>query len=396
MSTRESVDTEQPVAPAESGHDGAVTRGGTGGLPDLSDPNLTRFDLVRESARRDGVEIVVYEPRFPPGSRLERRMERTVASLFLLAGALATAFLVIYIWWPWEYVPQDASALSKLYTPLLGVTLGGALLLLGIAIISWVKKLMPHEIAVEERHDGPSDPDDRRLLAATAAHALDETGIARRPLLKGALTLGLLPLAAVAAAPLIGGLIRNPHRSEEPGLGSPQEYTGWNPAFNNGRPVRLVREDGTPVRPSDVSVAGQVTVFPGIPGGTTNEFASSPVLLIHLRQEDADLLRSRLYEINKDSMEGNFVAYSKICTHAGCPPSLFEQQTNRLLCPCHQSQFLITDNARPVFGPATRSLAMLPLALDEEGFFVAGKIDESGQLVGADFPVPVGPSYWER
>src|SRR5690606_4095621 len=132
------------------------------------------------------------------------------------------------------------------------------------------------------------------------------------------------------------------------------------------------------------------------PGGATNRYASSPALLIHLRQEDADLLRSRLYEINADSMEGNFVAYSKICTHAGCPPSLYEQQTNRLLCPCHQSQFLITDNARPVVGPAARSLAMLPLALDEEGFFVAGKIDETGQLVGADFPVPVGPSYWER
>jgi ubiquinol-cytochrome c reductase iron-sulfur subunit len=81
----------------------------------------------------------------------------------------------------------------------------------------------------------------------------------------------------------------------------------------------------------------------------------------------------------------NFVAYSKICTHAGCPASLYEQQTNRLLCPCHQSQFLITDQARPIFGPATRRLPMLPLDL-EDGFLVAQ----------SDYLEPVGPAYWER
>ena len=85
-------------------------------------------------------------------------------------------------------------------------------------------------------------------------------------------------------------------------------------------------------------------------------------------------------------MWGNYVAFSKICTHAGCPASLYEQQTNRLLCPCHQSQFLITDNARPVFGPASRRLPMLPIEVDEEGFFVA-KSDFTGdrraRLLGA-------------
>jgi ubiquinol-cytochrome c reductase iron-sulfur subunit len=81
----------------------------------------------------------------------------------------------------------------------------------------------------------------------------------------------------------------------------------------------------------------------------------------------------------------NFVAYSKICTHAGCPASLYEQQTNRLLCPCHQSQFLITDQAVPIFGPATRKLPMLPLEL-QDGFLVAR----------SDFLEPVGPAYWER
>jgi ubiquinol-cytochrome c reductase iron-sulfur subunit len=85
-------------------------------------------------------------------------------------------------------------------------------------------------------------------------------------------------------------------------------------------------------------------------------------------------------------MWGNYVAYSKICTHAGCPASLYEQQTNRLLCPCHQSQFLITDNARPIFGPASRRLPMLPLTVDSDGFFIAAD----------DYRDTVGPDFWER
>ena len=89
---------------------------------------------------------------------------------------------------------------------------------------------------------------------------------------------------------------------------------------------------------------------------------------------------------NPGAMWGNYVAFSKICTHAGCPASLYEQQTNRLLCPCHQSQFQITDNARPIFGPASRRLPALPLAVDDEGFFVAS----------SDYRETVGPDFWER
>jgi quinol---cytochrome c reductase iron-sulfur subunit len=89
---------------------------------------------------------------------------------------------------------------------------------------------------------------------------------------------------------------------------------------------------------------------------------------------------------NAHSMYGNLVAYSKICTHAGCPASLYEQQTNILLCPCHQSQFDIANNARPIFGPATRRLPMLPITVDNEGFLVAK----------SDYQQPVGPGFWER
>ncbi|MFS8478494.1 MAG: Rieske 2Fe-2S domain-containing protein [Micromonosporaceae bacterium] len=349
------------------------------GHVDPDDPNVTRFDLVREGARRDGIEIVYYAPRFPrPGTRAERRIERLIALLFVLAGLAALAFVVIYIWWPWEY--QAGRHLSKLYTPLLGLTLGISLACVGIAVVTWAKKLMPEEVAVEKRHVGESPSEERKMTAASLLHAVDETGVTRRPLLKGAIAFGLAPIGVAIGAPIVGSLIRDPHKDNA------LFRTGFHPDNNGGKPVRLVREDYSPVRPEDISAGGQITVFPGIPEGVTNKYADSPTLLIRLRPGDAAKAREHLYPMNEGSMYEDFVAYSKICTHLGCPASLYEQQTNRLLCPCHQSQFLITDNAKPIFGPAARALPMLPIDVDEEGYFIAK----------SDFKVAIGPSFWER
>jgi ubiquinol-cytochrome c reductase iron-sulfur subunit len=80
------------------------------------------------------------------------------------------------------------------------------------------------------------------------------------------------------------------------------------------------------------------------------------------------------------------VAYSKICTHVGCPVALYEQQTHHLLCPCHQSTFDLTQECKVIFGPAGHALPQLPITVDAEGFLVAQ----------SDFLEPVGPSYWER
>src|SRR5215475_4717953 len=342
---------------------------------DLNAPRLTRFDLVREGARRDGVEIVHYVARFPvPGSRREKRIVRAISLMFVIAGLAGLGFVVSYIWWPFHY--KSGFNINKWYTPMLGITLGLTLVFLALAIISWGKKLLPEEIAVQDRHDQIPDNAERRLTGVTILNMADELGIARRPLLRRAALFGLLPVGAVAAAPLIGGLIKNPHNPDV------LEHTAW------GKGIRLVRDDLTPIRPEDVSIGGQMTVFPGIPGGNTNDHADSPTLLIHLRDEDASKLRTAAGKIpeNANSMYGNLVAYSKICTHAGCPASLFEQQTNILLCPCHQSQFDITNNARPIFGPATRRLPMLPFTVDDEGFLVAK----------SDYQQPVGPGFWER
>jgi ubiquinol-cytochrome c reductase iron-sulfur subunit len=348
---------------------------------DLDDPRLSRFEIVREGARRDDIEIVQYEQQYPiRGTKAERRIERVIALLFLLTGAASVAFLVIYIWWPWRYEVEPT--LQRLYTPMLGLTLGVALLALAFAILTWGKKLLPREVSVQDRHEAMSTDEDRKIAGQTIVYMAEELGVQRRPLLKGAIALGLLPVGALAAAPLIGALIKDPHTDEKIFY-----TTGFNPKYNNGNPVRLTREDGTPIRPEDVSVGGQLTVFPGIPEGATNQHADSPTLLIHLRGSDAQRARqNNAGTRNEGAMWGNYIAYSKVCTHAGCPPSLYEQQTNRLLCPCHQSQFLITDNARPIFGPASRALPQLPVTVDAEGFFVAA----------SDYREPVGPDFWER
>jgi ubiquinol-cytochrome c reductase iron-sulfur subunit len=324
----------------------------------------TGFDQVRGDLRRsDGVEVVHYRPRFPPSGRAERRARRTVRTLFLFAGVAVAGLVVAYFTWPAD---------SLRYTPVLGAAVALALGALGAGLVALAKQL-PREIAVERRAPtGDERPNGRR--------------IGRRPLFTGAVALGGAALATAAAAPFAARLVRDPHAADDPTGLSPMAHTGWHPGLAGGRPIRLVREDGTPIRPAEVSVGGMVTAFPGIPGGTGNEHADAPVMLIHLRQPDAAQLRANLSDPNQGSLAGDFVAYSKICTHVGCPTSLYEQQTNRLLCPCHQSQFLVTDNACPVFGPAARSLPMLPIALDDTGYFVAT----------SDFRVPVGPSYWER
>ncbi|KAB1106309.1 ubiquinol-cytochrome c reductase iron-sulfur subunit [Micromonospora aurantiaca] len=345
---------------------------------DVNDPRLSRFDIVQEGARRDDIEIVHYEPQVVPGSKAERRLTRTVALMFLLTGVFATAFLVVYIWWPWQWEPGTGG--DKLYTPLLGVTLGLALLGIGFGILTWGKKLLPKEVSIQDRHDQADDPEGRKITGETMLYLADEMGVRRRPLLGISLLAGLAPVGAVAAAPLIGGLIEQPHKNNQ------MFTTGFQPG-EGGKKIRLIREDGRPIRPADVSVGGQLTVFPGIDGGVSNLHADSPTLLIHLREDDAQ--KSRAANERKDHgdyMWGNYVAFSKICTHAGCPASLYEQQTNRLLCPCHQSQFLITDNAKPIFGPANRPLPQLPIEVDEEGFFVAK----------SDYTETIGPDFWER
>src|SRR3954471_2161756 len=149
----------------------------THGAPDADlDPELTGFDLVREGARRDGVEIVHYVPNFPvPGTAREKRVERTIAGMFLIAGLAATGFVVAYIFWPYSYKP--GANLHKWYTPVIGFSLAVMLLCIGLAIVTWGKKVLPEEISVQSRHDQDPNEAERKLTGATMLNMVDELGI---------------------------------------------------------------------------------------------------------------------------------------------------------------------------------------------------------------------------
>jgi ubiquinol-cytochrome c reductase iron-sulfur subunit len=149
--------------------------------------------------------------------------------------------------------------------------------------------------------------------------------------------------------------------------------------------TRLTKDPtGLPIKASDVT---QGSVFHVIPDGLLDkddmleEKAKAAVLLMRLDPSDIHEPKGR----ENWSYDG-IVAYSKICTHVGCPVALYEQQTHHLLCPCHQSTFDVTRNCEVIFGPASRPLPQLPIMVDSEGYLVAR----------SDFHEPVGPSFWER
>jgi ubiquinol-cytochrome c reductase iron-sulfur subunit len=158
--------------------------------------------------------------------------------------------------------------------------------------------------------------------------------------------------------------------------------------------MRVVRDVvGTPIRPSDLEIGDLVNGEPeglfngGEDGepleGVTLQINKAKGAVVMVRMEPDDIIPGKGRE--NWSVDG-ILCYSKICTHVGCPISLYERTTHHLLCPCHQSTFDLADSARVVFGPAARPLPQLPLAIDDEGYLVAQD----------DFNEPVGPSFWER
>ena len=339
---------------------------------------MSTEEAMLAGAEADGVHIVHRRQRFPiPGTRAERRAELGVSFMFGLAGLAGIAFIVVFVAWPYEYhLAGEGSQRFRFYTPLLGGLLGVMLLALGLGAVLWAKWLMPEEEVIQDRHDEPSREEDKLMIAATLSVGLADTGLQRRRMLFGTLLVAGGALATVPLVALVGSLIKKP--------GNKLAHTLWGqPAdkYPNGVPV--IYADGRRVSPNDIQAGGLATVFPGVPGGVTS--ANTPTLLIRLRP--GQTVRPRRGQAGFGW--GDYVAFSKICTHAGCPASLYEQQTTRLLCPCHQSQFEVLQDAKPVFGPATRPLPKLPLGVevvDGAQYFVATH----------DFFEPIGPAYWER
>jgi ubiquinol-cytochrome c reductase iron-sulfur subunit len=271
-----------------------------------------------------------------------------VAACFAVSTLASIALAIVY----WRGGNTQAEGM------LLALVTGG----IGAGIVLWAKEVMPDEEVTEERESVQST--EAEVAAFTADYEAGRAELGRRRLLFG---------LAASAFGAMGVALLFPIRSLGPRPGKDLKHT----PYGDG-PVRVVTEDGSPVRPADLEVDSVVTVWPE---GHTDA-ADASTLLIHYRQDQDFEPRAG----REDWTVDDIVAYSKLCTHAGCPVGLYQADSGLLLCPCHQSTFDALDGARPVFGPAARSLPQLPLGLNEDGeLFARG-----------DFSSPVGPGFWDR
>jgi ubiquinol-cytochrome c reductase iron-sulfur subunit len=267
-----------------------------------------------------------------------RRAELMASGAFLVAAAAGGVLLVLY-------ALGGQTQLEGILLTICLAGLGG-----GIAIVA--RYLTPSEEVIEAREP----------LATPAEARPASVDISRRALLIRSLGAGLAGLAAALAIPIL---------SLGPAPGDTLRHTSWR------RGLRLVGEDGKPIRADSLAIDSVATVFPE---GALDD-ASATALLIRVNDGSLRLPPDRLA-----GAPGGYVAYSKVCTHAGCPVGLYRASERRLICPCHQSTFDVLDGARPTFGPAARPLPQLPIAQALDGTFMA--LD--------DFSGPVGPSFWDE
>ncbi len=310
-----------------------------------------------------------------------RRAERQVASMFLLSMLFVVLFVVAYVAIDKTtvvYIPVmgDVGASNVA----LGFTFGVAILLIGTAAIQWSKKLMPDVEVVQERHDQLSP---RRATAEAAANyerGKDESGFARFKLIRRTL-IGALVVFPIPMVVLLRDLWVPTEADEGKSPADILSTTLWTEGS------RIV-SDGTyaPVKPEDLPVGGLISAVPEdlreVEEVTENLNARGKAAIILVRMDPSEI---RAQQGDGWDYQG-ILAYSKICTHVGCPIALYEQRTHHLLCPCHQSTFDLADAGNVVFGPAARRMPQLPIGVDEEGYLVAL----------SDFAEPIGPSFWER
>jgi ubiquinol-cytochrome c reductase iron-sulfur subunit len=341
--------------------------------------DITETGTTEPEADFSVAEIAHHPRRTDVDPRAAKRAERQVTTLFVAAALLAVLALVAYV-----VIPVDAGVNLPLAGPVgalnlaLGLSFGLAILCVGLGAIHWARKLMPGTEVVAMRHEMRSSAEQRAEAVAAFERGLADSGFAQRPMIRrtllGALVLVPLPLVI---------MLRDLYVAPE-GAPSPVEQlseTIW------GSGVRIVSDVAErPLRLGDIPVGGLVAAIPENlheveeEEGNLNARAKAAIILVRMAPS----------EIVSQQGEGwgveGVLAFSKICTHVGCPIALYEQRTHHLLCPCHQSTFDLADSGNVVFGPAARRMPQLPITVDEEGFLVAA----------SDFQEPVGPSFWER
>lgn len=299
--------------------------------------------------------------------RAARRAELQVAGMFGLATLLLVGFIAAFV----AIDKADTITLPVLgkigaQNAAFGVTLGGALSLIGAGVIHWARKLMSDVELVEERHPLRASDDKRDEAVAALNAGIEDSRIGRRPFLIGGSLLAAL--GGLLTAPLI--LFRDLGPLPEKKL----RRTAW------AEHSEIVYEDsGAPVNVGDLQVGSLVAARPN-DVEDLDELAKASIFLIRL--DPSEVQDTRQIELGHEGI----YAFSRICPHVGCPVHLFEQASHHLLCPCHQSTFDMVDGAKVIFGPAARALPQLGITADDDGNLVAD----------GDFDEPVGPSFWER
>ncbi|GGN45959.1 cytochrome bc1 complex Rieske iron-sulfur subunit [Streptomyces kronopolitis] len=299
-----------------------------------------------------------------------KRSERTVALLFVVSMIATVGFIASYVAIPIDKIVYiwpigHISALNFA----LGLTLGAALFCIGAGAVHWARTLMSDEEVADERHPIEAAPEVKAKVMADFAQGAKESQMGRRKLVRNTM------FGALALVPLSGVVLL---RDLGPMPGTKLRTTNWK------KGVRLVNQStNLPLRPEDIAVGSLTFAKPEGLEEDDEEFAEKiakdALMLVRIQPQN---IKDK-HELSW-SHEG-IVAYSKICTHVGCPISLYEQQTHHVLCPCHQSTFDLSDGGRVIFGPAGHALPQLHIT-EKDGFLEAAN----------GFEEPVGPSFWER
>ncbi|GLI28957.1 ubiquinol-cytochrome c reductase [Agromyces rhizosphaerae] len=297
--------------------------------------------------------------------------ERGVYTLFYLSIVGSVWAIAAYMLFPMESGDVFDVRLNNLFFGL-GVAL--ALLAIGFGAVHWAKALMHDVELADERHPVRGSEETRAAAVKVFQDADQESGFTRRSAIRNSL-IGALVVFPLPAVVLFRGFAPQDQNPVEL-----LSHTMW------AEGTRLTLDpSGVPIKASDVTIGSAFHVIPEglneLEHHKLEEKAKAAVLLMRLNPEELNETADRA-----DWSYQGIVAYSKICTHVGCPVALYEQHTHHLLCPCHQSQFDVANHCEVIFGPAKRPLPQLPIAVDDEGYLVAQ----------SDFTEPVGPSFWER
>ncbi|WP_328909739.1 Rieske (2Fe-2S) protein [Streptomyces sp. NBC_00234] len=316
--------------------------------------------------------LPAHKPRIQDiDERAARRSERAVAFMFTLSMLATVAFIASYVIFPvdkivfiWPFGHVSALNFS------LGLTLGVALFCIGAGAVHWARTLMSDVETAAERHPIEAEPEVKAQVLADFAAGAAESAIGRRKLIRNTMfgALALVPLSGVM-------LLRD--------LGPLPEKKLRNTMWAKGKQL-INMNTMEPLRPEDIIVGSLTFAMPEGLEEDAHDFQTqmgkAALMIVRIEPDDIKNKREREW-----AHEG-IVAFSKICTHVGCPISLYEQQTHHVLCPCHQSTFDLSDGARVIFGPAGHPLPQLRIGVNTEG-----NLEALG-----DFEEPVGAAFWER